>query len=482
MPKYFTSDSPRRRVLRRTLARLLRTCRHETSESPEDVASRFAGELKSAFAEKRHATSDLAGLFRHGGIDAVEDMVDGSIEVGYDDCLLLSHAYGVHRLLIDPVLSEPADGVCLVGSFEDFFVVGEKGDREYGSGAIYRTPDRCLAGISSVSLVQLRLEPGGYSDTHLHTGDELLLVLHGSVDLLLLDCGLRARLNPGDFIHFYAEHEHCALNAGTDPAEMFIVRSQRSKRRAEFIDGLRIRRPRPWIAATARREFLSVIAPPPQWGHGPSPSDRVRDRAGLGRFLQLVCESRLRPERRLPLKELARRGAPFGISRAKFDRIHHGLSPVSQDELLTLAKIYEVAPVLLYHFLCPTIRGAIAVRSRPDPNVGVPGQSDMRPIPGRFLPSSDSVYRIPCRRLADTDVAIASLVLPFGMQTPMNRHPGHEVIVPLVGEVIVRFKGGLDTPLSADRGEFAHFRSSNPHWIANPFAAGAEVFVLRVHE
>ena len=465
------------------LAQLLRGFRYDRNEIPEVIATRFSQELRAHVEHGRYATSQIAGLFQRGGLDAVEDVVDSVIEISYDDCLLLSHAYGVHRLLVDPLLSAPADDVCLVERLENFFVVGEKGERSYGSQAIYRTPDRSLAGATSVSIVHLRLERGGYSDTHWHPGDELLLVLRGSVDVLLLDCGLRARLNVEDYLHFYAEHEHCALNASNEPAEMFIVRFQRSKRRAELVDGLRLRKPKPSVAAAARRGFLSVIAPQPPWAPGEPPSDRVVDRAGLGRFLQLVCESRFRAEARLTLEELAARGAPFGISRARFDRIHHGLSPVSQDDLLILAEIYELEPMLLYDFLCPALRTAIAVRSRPDPHVEALARSDMRRLPERFLRTSDPVYRIPCRRLADTDVAIASLFLPPGTQSPVNRHPGHELILPLKGEVRLRFGGGgVDAAVAANRGEFAHFSSFRNHWVENPFTEDAEVFVLRVHE
>ena len=79
----------------------------------------------------------------------------------------------------------------------------------------------------------------------------------------------------GDYIHFYAEQEHCALNAGSDSAEMFIIRFQQSTRRAELIDGLRARKPKPPVAATAQRGFLSAIAPQPSWRPYQSSSDMV---------------------------------------------------------------------------------------------------------------------------------------------------------------------------------------------------------------
>jgi uncharacterized RmlC-like cupin family protein len=184
----------------------------------------------------------------------------------------------------------------------------------------------------------------------------------------------------------------------------------------------------------------------------------------------------------LTLDELARRGTPFGISRARFDRIHHGLSPVSQDELLVLAKIYEVEPLLLFDFVCPALRSAVAVRSRPDRDVKALSDTDMRRLPEEFLQSPNAVYTIPCRRLAETDVALAFLFLRPGAQSPVNRHPGHEVILPLKGEVRVRFPGGVDARVSAAQGEFAHFGSFRDHWVENASTEDAEVFVVRVHE
>jgi quercetin dioxygenase-like cupin family protein len=483
MARRFNENSEPQKVLRRTLATLLRSFRQARNEPLETAATRLAAELKRDPESARYAKSQVRELFQKGGIDALEDAVDGAIEISYSDCDLLSYGYGVHPLLMDSLLSKSTNELVLLKPSENFFIVGEEGERSYGVKARYGVPVQSLEDASSVSIVHLRLDPKGFSDTHSHPGDELLLVLTGSAEVLLLDTGLRTRLNSGDYLHFYAEHEHFAINSETEPAEMLVVRFQHSRRRADLVKSLQASKSDPSDVQAVHREFLSVLAPQPYWNPSLPLSEDVVDRLNLGRFLQLACEPKVRLEGRLTLNELAKRGKPYGIGRSRIDRIHHGRSPVSQRDLVALAKIHELAPVLLCDFLCPALSGAIAVRTRPDSQIECLMDSDMRLIPEEFLPKSKAVYQIPCRRLANTDTAIATLRLPPGAKSPENRHPGHEILIPLKGEVRLRLaNGNVDKPVAANRGEFAHFRSQRDHWVENSSDEDAEVLVLRIHE
>jgi len=371
--------------------------------------------------------------------------------------------------------------------------VGDLGEKRYGHNAQYRTPSCCLSGADSVAIVRLRLEPKGHSDTHSHPGDELMLVLKGSVDVLLLNSGLRARLNPGDFIHFHSEDEHCALNASDQvPAELLIVRLRRSQRRSDLIAALNVRYPnrgkrqgnlRPAILA-AWQDFHAAVDPSLLTQQRQQEPTQVWDRVGLGFFLQLLADDRFRREHgRLTLIELAQRGRDHQISRARFDRIHHGRSPVMVSELRVLAEIYEVAPMLLFDFVMPLVRPAIAVRCRTDTQeLLTPLQNDdLRRVPSEFVETQTSEYRIPSRRLADTNVAIAWLKLPPGASSPENRHPGHELLVPFTGDIRLA-AGSLAADISADRNELVHFDSSRSHSVTNAGPTDAEVFVLRIYE
>jgi quercetin dioxygenase-like cupin family protein len=170
------------------------------------------------------------------------------------------------------------------------------------------------------------------------------------------------------------------------------------------------------------------------------------------------------------IDEAAQHGRKY--SKSKFDRIHHGQAPIDEIELEWLARnVYHIEPMLLSDFLFRTFRPSVAVR-RPHDWV------DVKPdLVGLYGVS----YQVPCRRLADTDISITSLLLQPGASTPANRHPGHEVIVPLEGAVVVHIDR-KDTPVRTGEHLAAHYFSRQIHAVENAGKEPARMLVLRFYE
>ena len=125
-------------------------------------------------------------------------------------------------------------------------------------------------------------------------------------------------------------------------------------------------------------------------------------------------------------------------------------------------------------------RNAIAVRQYADPELPSFGPGDMRTIPEEFLAHARATYSIACRRLTDSDAAIAKLELPEGGASRANRHPGFEVLIPLRGEMRLRI-GNTSTSFSAEDNLFVHFKSNREHQLFNDGKEVAEALVLRIY-
>jgi quercetin dioxygenase-like cupin family protein len=334
-----------------------------------------------------------------------------------------------------------------------------------------------LKGTEEAVVVHLDLDPGGHSTTHAHSGDELMFVVEGTVEVRLEDSGLWTRLDRGDYVHFYAEQQHSAWNTSANPARLFIIRFyqlEATGTRFEYLKALGAKRPSANLIARVVKEVKAALAPF-DLRAGRNPVPEVSDRFGLARLLQLLCSDEFRgADNGLSLKALARRAADrhLGYSPSWFDRLRHGQAPVRADELPALAeKVYEVEPLLLYDFLFPVHRNAIVVRQ----------PRDFRPVPDDLVRSPGVRYEVPCRRLADSDLAIARLRLAPGAGTPVNRHPGHELLLPLAGVCEVRF-GEVRARLDPGQHRYAHYHSRRDHQVVNVGDRPAEHLVLRFHE
>jgi hypothetical protein len=152
---------------------------------------------------------------------------------------------------------------------------------------------------------------------------------------------------------------------------------------------------------------------------------------------------------------------------------------VFESDLLELAHLYGVEALLFYDFLTPVIRDAIVVRQRGDTQLQPGDPGDFLGIPADSVNICEAIYRIPCRRLADSDIAVAWVQLPPGASTPVNQHPGHEILLPLAGCFEIQF-GEMAARLTADR-EFACFQSYRRHQVVNTGNLTAEFLVIRAY-
>ncbi len=456
--------------------------------SLEVVATRIRDRLKQNASEGgARWRTPVGDLFVKRGPEALEDGCDGCLKFTSDDCLFVAHGYGVHRPLLDGLFSAPSEEVCLLQQLGTFLTTDDPSDPAYGKGISYAIPSHRLADACGTSFVRVQIEPGGSSDIHSHCGDELLFVRDGSVDLLLRGCGLRTRLNKWDYIHFYAEQEHCVFNSTKEWVDLLVLRMRTSGLRFELFHGLRAKQPKPRIVSRATRELLATVAPYPIAGDRldsrstPDPPEQIADRFSLSRLLRLLCSPDYREDGfALTLDQLATRGAEHEFNRARFHRLHHSMAPVTPSDLLKLAAIYEVEPVLFYEYLFPVVRNAVAVRNLSDPQLPSRGLSDMRAVPPEYLPGSNATYLVPCRRLADTEVTVAALTLPPGGFTPETRHPGYEILLPLEGQVALKF-GHTVTNVDARHTAFAHFRSTQRHYLENPGDEPARIVIIRTY-
>jgi quercetin dioxygenase-like cupin family protein len=294
------------------------------------------------------------------------------------------------------------------------------------------------------------------------------------------------RLKDGDYAHYYADQRHAAKNVGDQRAAIFIIRfyqvaiSGFRGSREEFVEGLEtlyqdIGTPR----STRRASHLlaRVIDEfKPRLHTSPEQSDfdslEVADRFGLAKLLRLISEGDTQRSDGASLQQLADRAERLKLpyKRSRIDRLHNGTAPVKAREFALLAKLYNVKPFLFVHFLFPIFRGFVAVRE---------SEGDFRAVDESFVPGS-ARYFVPCRRLADSDIAIVLVELEGGEQTPENRHPGHELIIPLQGEIAVNFD--VAVPIGAPLQSYAHYDATNDHSTANIGKGKARFLVIRFHE
>jgi quercetin dioxygenase-like cupin family protein len=211
------------RVNRAELGRLLRVFRARRDDSVAETETRLRDLLNQKPASE-HSRSRLTGLGiaalegPHGSRTAQLDLLVSDLEV-------LAAAYAIPRLMLDPLLAEQTDASCLAVREPTLLTVAiPRGATYQGARTRYRVPAAKLAHTEETAFVHLHVEPGGYSDSHAHPGDEMLVVLAGQIEAQLEDSGLCAPLSAGDYVHFYAEQKHSVHNRGEQPADVFVVR------------------------------------------------------------------------------------------------------------------------------------------------------------------------------------------------------------------------------------------------------------------
>jgi quercetin dioxygenase-like cupin family protein len=190
------------------------------------------------------------------GMDAFFDYLNtNGKSLTFGEMRELAEAIGIHRIMLDPLLSKPVREDCLVLRLPttttpirkpsdqteepphcargDFGTTASRDPHDpmglahsedhYGSLTVYGVPSKKLADTDA-AFVFLYLAPGGQSTSHHHPGDELILLLHGTVSVAFEDSGLTCELTKGSFAHFYAEQNHSVVNTSSAEAQLFIIR------------------------------------------------------------------------------------------------------------------------------------------------------------------------------------------------------------------------------------------------------------------
>jgi len=461
-------------VEHQSLSRLLRAFRLRCKEKQNLAETRLQDAMRRRGPEVLASSS--RSVVGPGKVAWLEKGGRGNLFLSETDWQLLAEAYNIPRLMLDPLRVPVTDSTCLVQQWDRLVRLGEDVPSEYGMAASYFAPEARLVNTEEAAFVLLRLQAGGCSQVHAHPGDEMLLVLEGTVEALLETTGLSVQLEKGDYLHFYSEQRHSVKNSSDDPAMVFVIRFyqlSRSGTRSELFQQLQKTRRDKYVTNRAIREMISVVTPTNLREKDVSAGE-VSDRGGLGRLLQLLSTRRgPGPGSQISVRQLQQRARKLGLSytASKIDRIHHGLAPIPESDLPELAKVYRTEPMLLYEFLYPALRSAIAVRSR----------ADYREIPPAHVGSYTGVYRVPCRRLADSDLGVAQLILPKDAATPVNRHPGHEMLVPLRGHAHLRI-AGLETDITAGKHLYVHYSSDTEHQVVNTDDETVQLMVIRFYE
>ena len=440
--------------------------------------------------------------------------------LSFEQMKSLTRSLGIHPLMLDHLRSKRVATNCLVVDTPGFesqtgateVVAGEptimrtiflevpSPGEGYGTNAQYSFPALRIAG-SDISLVFLELSPAGYSDTHDHPGDELMFVISGSITVTFPNSGVRLLLNEGDYAHFFAEQPHSAVNESEERARLLIVRfnhltspdarHQLGREIWGIISAAGSGTPTPF-----REPALSWVAEAAVQPLG----------SGAGRFSQQATDSLqnhlgfCRLLRRLPgpspraaesfVKSIAE---GHGLHLESFDHwlwcVETGRIAVERDLVPAIAKLYGVYPTLILDFFQPSSLCQVVVRGGPTNNHKTGGNRN-----GDWLPLTDVArgldlvsvadgvtYSLPQHTLSCSDTSITLVSLVPGTLTPINDHPGTELLVPLDGEIAVEFvKTGADSH-RASSGEVLHFTSSEPHRLANYGPIPARVLVLRIY-
>jgi len=421
------------------------------------------------------------------------------LEFSPDEFELLARAYRIPRLMLDPLIAEWRRVPCVVsrhdGDGNDLtkIPVSRFSKSTYGQNANYRVPAQRLFGTTDLGIVLLELKSGGRSDTHSHPGDEFMYVMDGEIEVQMEETGLSVRVRQGEFIHFYAEQRHAAWNPSNETARVFVIRFYAlvdSEDPEREVYAKTIAQPyKEWSSGFAHRVSTEMGLSLMRYRdkvHSYTgdttdelPSE-VEDRIGLGRLLELSTKGKHNKDGiNISLSSLAAssRNRSLNYSRSKFDRIHQGRSPVPTNELKELASVYELEPVLLYHYLASSHRSAISVR---DHNESEDHRvNDWWEVPKSAIHVSGARYWIPKRKLADTSITVARLLLGSGSSSPDNSHPGNEILLPLSGEFNVCFG---DAKIDLREGQFAHYHSTVSHRVDNVGKEKSEMLVIRIYE
>jgi quercetin dioxygenase-like cupin family protein len=428
----------------------------------EERTNRFRELLKTRRLPQ-HFVGMVNLLFSRAGIASFDEfcdqLADQTIEV--EVMQAIAARFDIHPLLLDPLLSRPVRRDHLVLDLEDDFEdFSDADDKSRGTGCRYEVPLWRLAG-SGVSFVTVNLASDGTSDVHEHPGDELVFVRQGSIEVLFEQTGVRTRLGPGEFMHYYAEQRHSAI-AVQGRAELLIVRvfhvgrdDTRQAISRHLLDALADAGPGTPTFSQRALQWIRQVLP----NYRARLTNEINDVLGFKRFLE-CCP------------------VPAGLDVVG---LSDGLAGPGRLTLAEISATYDIKDFLLAGFAQPAA-----------PNVAVIREADFVPISAESL-TPELVHRVPSRNLSFSDISIAKATLKpsAGSQhrsalPPIhNHHPGSEAILMLRGELELYYEGqsGPVGMLAADGGpQLCHFDSNRRHWVENGrHDMDAEFFVIRFY-
>jgi nucleoside phosphorylase/quercetin dioxygenase-like cupin family protein len=460
---------------RRFLPLLARLCERTGLYSAE-MTERLAGWVQQQVGSKweklardlviRKSFNEIETIFQASDVREVVDL------------------FGIHPVLLDPIFSGISpEAVVTVSLDTDLVPVGRDGDPFYGIKCQYCIPQERLEGADA-AFAHVQIEPGGRSDIHEHPGDEFAYVLSGESEIRFENTGLRNRLRPGDYIHFYADQTHSYWNVSTLPCRLLVVRFYQLVTRGtrqQVLAELESESYLAWAKTPVARDWIRQMrALPPGIVEDPR---RISDSVGLGRFLERLrveyfpgCQS---PS---DMTAIARELKSKRIITRELDiqRLEEGLEQLDRDDLKDLSRAYKVQPMLFYRWLFPSVPGVVTIRA--DDDRGEHEVPDLERVSSDFVRSRGVEYWAPRRNLALSDIAINVVTLDPEAETPLNRHPGYELILPSYGTVAVGLVGiGKEFLARAARHQYAHFPSHIEHSVRNVGAEPARCLVIRFH-
>jgi hypothetical protein len=166
---------------------------------------------------------------------------------------------------------------------------------------------------------------------------------------------MRTLLREGDYIHFYAEQRHWAVNAA-DHSVLFIIRfyqmdeeflRQQMRREVERQMGAR----RPTLAPLTLGWVHQAIA-----NRSVDEPDEVHDKVGLARLLTALRQPPFSDPRReisTIVENAGYRGMKIAETEGWLSSLEASHGKASKKDLAEIAKLYGVESFLLYSFLFP---------------------------------------------------------------------------------------------------------------------------------
>ena len=411
------------------------------------------------------------------------------------------NAYGMSELMVDHLRVEKHSKHIVRHVIDDF--APHSADK-LGNNAQYFFPKEILENRDRAKLLGSRKEPypdgfpvrvllpqpGDFSQSHEHPGEEILLCLKGRIKIQFDHLNTFVELGQNDYAHFYADQKHTAINVGNGEAEMFVLRayllasSPRRKlyesaeqfegallkpERVEDVNVSRLRRlyragAGAWLKQTlgtlnARTKELPSIADP----------------IGLARQLRAMgYKTKDLLDRAIKLKEDKKLKEIYG--KRKYDQFCSGFleRDANIDDLNHLAKLCALPPPLLYCFLFARVPAVSAIRYG----------NDLRTAPGNPPPLPNKIeYRYPKHNLADSGLTITYLEMPKRSASEWNNHSGSELCLPISGgniRIELNAHGEVPTEtIGSNPAGYLHYCSHFPHRLYNDGDQPASVFVVR---